>query len=204
MYAWQAAVEVVGVGLGTSLLYVIGEKKLDEEGELVGVGDAHVWVMEPDYTRVDIMKRVLAVEKAAESGEVPMCEYAQYPCGFFWDHADDDPAWRKNEIELDEDDAEELGKLARRYTIAHQNEQTAKEAKKKIGKDIAKIWDRLDAKGGKTRFEYGDVEYRVNDVVQKRQGAVDEKRLTADGIDVDKYRKDGYEIRYPKIVAEEG
>lgn len=77
-YKWQVAIEMLTTGLPA--LVIVGVK--DKDG---GIEDVHVkYVTEPPVSRVDVMKRVLAVVKAAGNAEMGLgvgdCETKRFPC----------------------------------------------------------------------------------------------------------------------------
>lgn len=208
-YAWQTSVEVAGLRkLGVSqVLFVTAEKLVsekDKERDNVTLGDIHVELIDPTYGTADIIKRVREVERLADDGDVPFCEFRQYPCAFWQDHDADDPLWADVVEDVDDEEVElELHIAVQEYEAMKQGEKECKEDKQKAAKKIAEIADELGVHGGKLKTS----QFVVTDVVQQRKGAVvveqvfDElgldRALLTDEV-LDKCRGT-FETRYPTI-----
>lgn len=78
-YDWQFDIEMISTGLpGVFCVGVMKEDKSD-------IDFIDAWFYEtPRRTPIDIMKRVMLIERSAEEAEgggvMPLCEYKQYPC----------------------------------------------------------------------------------------------------------------------------
>lgn len=204
-YAWQVSVESVGTSHVTDapeVLLLIGEKLANEDRSEVALGGVTCDYIPPPYSRGQIIKRVREVERYAREGEVPFCEYRQYPCGYFTDHDEvNDPLWREEIVDPPDEDVEKFDYAVDDYSVLHEAEKEIKKDKKAAAKVIAEFMDRWGAKGKKSRSK-GRV---VTDVVQKRQGNVDVGRLLSDkGIELSdeemsEYRGEDFEVRYPMV-----
>ena len=88
-YAWQLSVEMLGTGLPCVYVKALkaGKDGRDEDGNMTILGYAPIHVYrEPPFTLGNIKARVLKVEALAEREEIPECDYAMFPCGFWRDH----------------------------------------------------------------------------------------------------------------------
>lgn len=215
-YAWQTSVEVAGLKkLGvTQVVFVTAEKDVadgDANRDVVTLGNVEWHLLDPTYNLGAIVKRVREVERLADDGEVPFCEFRQYPCAFWQDHDPDDPLWKDVVEEVDAEDEVEFHAAIMEYEAMKTGEKECKEDKQRAAAMIAKFADDRGVHGGKLKTS----QYVVTDVVQQRKGAVvveqvfDElgldKSLLTDEV-LDKCRVK-YETRYPsvkKIKKDEG
>lgn len=202
-YQWQVSVEAA-VLKAKAVLFLVGEKIANEDRSEVTLGEVTTQLIDPPFTRAEIMKRVMLVEKYVREGEVPFCDFKQYPCGFWTDHDPDDPLWvEKVEVEVPEGEAEAWEYAVDDFLALHQAEKDIKKDKKAAAAKVMAFFDRWKAKGQKAshRGQY------VTDVVQVRKTApVAELILKDHGIELtdaelDEYRST-YEVRYPQIKGE--
>lgn len=207
-YAWQTSVEIAGLKkLGvTQVVFVSAEKEVaadDTDRDTVTLGNVEWHLLDPTYGTADIIKRVREVERLANDGDVPFCEFRQYPCAFWNDHDPDDPLWKEVVEEVDPEDELELHIALQEYEAMKQGEKECAEDKKRAAKVIAKFADDRGVHGGKLKTS----QYIVTDVVQKRKGAVVIEQVFDElGLDrallteevLDKCRG-SYESRYPSV-----
>lgn len=157
-YMWQMSIEMACTGLAG--LWVYGEK--DEEGELVledTAGDHPqktpklklVEQPEPPHSLLDIKRRALEIYRAVANGDIPECDFKQYPCGFY---REEDTACHWSP----EKKAEERAKIEElpvpESTITEF--QVAKSVATQSAEDLKEITERLkgmvkDRPGGKYR-----------------------------------------------------
>ncbi len=189
--ATQLSLEMAGTGLPG--LLACGIK--DEDGKVIKLETFSF--DEPPIALGSIKARALKVARYIDEGVLPHCDYAQFPCQFYYLH-DGEEVHKKKEV-TGVDDETEWDQAAAQYDSANRAEKQVKERKKEAAGRLAKLFDAAGKKGGKVEI----TGYVINDVVQVRKGSVSEKALKEDGIDVEKYRGEGYEMRYPKIDAKE-
>ena len=202
-YQWQISVEAAGLGVG-EVLFVTGIKEANEDRSEVTLGEVEMEMMMVPYTRADIIKRVMLVEKYAANDEVPFCDYAQYPCGYWTDHDPDDPLWQeKVEVEVPEEEVDAFQYAVDDYNTLHAAEKEIKAEKKAAAEKIAEFFNRWKAKG--QRAKVGG--WTVTDVVQVKKTVptveliLKDKGIEMSEAELDEYRRT-YEVRYPTIKGE--
>lgn len=181
-YKWQMSVEMAASGFKG--LWAYGEK--DEKGELVieSGPPPRVHTLRhpkvelvpqdtPHFFLADIKRRALKIYKAVINGDIPECEYRQFPCGFYQD--DGTLCGIKKE-------AEELP-IPQRIVDEY---LAAKRVKADAEADFKEISDRLK---GMVKDKTGD-RYKAGKLIfEKRAGrkSIDKKKLAQDGVDVNAY-----------------
>ena len=167
----------------------------DDEGKVVSLQTFSFDT--PPVSLGKIKAKVLKLVGLIDEGVLPSCDYAQYPCQFYFLHEGEAVHKKKDVERVGEDDEAEWDQAASQYSSANRAEKQIKERKEEARDRLAKLFDQRGEKGGKVET----AGYVINDVVVERKGGVDEKKLKEGGIDPDEYRKPGYEMRYPKIEA---
>lgn len=202
-YQWQVSVEAAGLGVD-KVLFVTGVKEANEDRSEVTLKGVEMEIITPPFTRADIIKRVRLVEEYAAGGDVPFCDYAQYPCGYWTDHDENDPLWQKKvEVEVPEEEIAEFQYAVDDYNVLHAAEAEIKKDKKAASKKIAEFFDKWKAKGQKAKV--GGL--TVTDVVQVRKTALATEEILKDyGVELteeelNKYRST-YEVRFPQVKGE--
>lgn len=183
MYAWQVAVEMLATGL--PMLYLIGKKKIEGDGEdrkVVGVEEVipYLWeVGEEPWGLKDVKARVLAVEGYAARGEVPACPLPfMYPCGFWRDHDEPDRTIEDERLEF----------LVESYARAKANEGAHRDEGERIKKDVDARLRELGVKGGECGgWEIARVETRPGNVSWASAYKALSKQ-TGERVDEEKYR----------------
>lgn len=212
-YQWQVSVLMRGAGQVLGLpylpfLFVVGEK--DDNGKLVGISIEQV--DEPPIKWAQVIGKVMGIEKRVLDNNPPDCDKPlMYPCPFYPYHDEE------SGLEVDETKLFLLESLAAEYDRhgAIAKEHNAK--KKAIAKEIQAFFDDefgvlvLDPdKRDTTKDENTGSRtvltpnLKVTDVGYWGEGDVDATLLAKDGIDAGKYRKPGYEVRYPKVTKRAG
>lgn len=199
-YKYQVSAEIAASGF--PCVFIIGEK--DEQGVVYPDACKRFYIAEPPVPLAQLKLKVMRVLKAIELGDIPECDWAMFPCGFWQEHNTDSGVWAKIkgvdaatvDVEVDL-----LASLAEQYELGKEMEKDGKDKKKSATKGIIVAFDSADQKGG-TLTAKG---YEVKDYCEPRDGNVDwEALVKGEGLKVtdamrNKYRGDGYEIRYPKI-----
>lgn len=78
LYAWQ--VSTYGGFFGLPVMLALGIK--DGDGQVVNV--VTQMIDKPPYTMSQVKQRVIGIESCVKSGELPVCDYKQWPCPFSW------------------------------------------------------------------------------------------------------------------------
>lgn len=208
-YRWQVSAEIAASGF--PCVFIIGQK--DEKGVVYSDACERFYIPEPPVPLPQLKLRVMRVLKAIEDGDIPECDWAMYPCGFWQEHDTEQGVWAKVkgidaatvDVEIDL-----LASLAEQYELGKKMEKDGEAKKKAASKGIAVAFDSANQKG-ETLTAKG---YQVTDHIEPRKGKVDWEALIegeVEGLKVteamkDKYREDGYDVRYPKIkqVGDEG
>ena len=192
------------------VLYVIGVKPESKAEDVIDPTDvtySHKVYADPPMTVGQLKLRFLQVKAGIEGGELPDCDYAQFPCGFYRDH-DGQKVWEKDGA-LDASDlgidTEILDAFAGTRDRGVQLENEGKEQKKKAAQAITELLDRHGQKG----ITVHGKNWEVKDIVQGKTGRLDVKKLCeGEGLDLAdmkaKYTGEGYEVRYPKVKKIEG
>lgn len=153
--------------------------------------------------------KVMKVERMAASRDLPPCDMKQWPCPYYPEHDEEskDSIWfdkKGDAVEVTDQHIKEFDELASAYNHAKTREAAAKKNKEAAGKAMAKLWDKmkLEPKGV---AESG--EWIVEDVRYDKKGNMQYDKLKTDwdltDADLDKYRKKGSEVRYPKVTKKE-
>lgn len=201
-YAYQVSIEMAATGL--PCLFVVGEK--DENGDVQE--DKIVWDLyrEPPYTLPQLKVRVMKILAAINRGEIPECDIAMYPCGFWQEHdtTSKDSVWYKPPVSLlntdnSDVDVPSVTKWAEVYRQTLDAETKLKETKTEAVRELVKLFDEAGARG--STVDCGD--FIVEDYIGESKGRVDYKKLFKDkGItdeEADKYRSETRTLRYPKV-----
>lgn len=162
-YRWQISAYMHATGLEVVLVARNGDT-----GE-----DLFLYAEEPFYTLNDIKARVIVVEGRARSFttlDFP-CDQADYPCPFYYTHAND-------REDASAEEAEEIEAVGIAYSLAKQRERSAKDSA-----DVCR--DRLGVLLG-TRNKINAGRVRVTRFSQTRT-KLDKKSAEADGVDLSKY-----------------
>lgn len=201
-YQWQ--VSVLMHGLGLPFLFVVGRK--DDAGVVQEIDIEEV--DEPPVSLGQIKGRVLGLEARLGSGNEPKCDIPfMYPCPFYQLHE------QEAGLEQGVDDVKLilLDSLADEY---ERHGRVAKEhnaKKREVGAAIQAFFDEEFGTVEITAETAGDdrpkrsmllSRNRVTDVQYWQDGEVDPELLAKDGIEVDKYRKPGGTVRYPKVTPQ--
>lgn len=198
-YAYQVSVEMAATGM--PCLFVIGEK--DEDG--IVKPDKIMWdfYREPPYTLPQLKVRVMKILAAIDRGEIPPCDIAMFPCGFWQEHdtTSSESVWFKPEVvEVRNDELDDpipgLDELALKITEGKARKANGEEQYKSVTKALQEL---VDERGLGGQVIIGK-KFRIKEVVQQKKGNVDWKKLCeAEGISQetqDSYRKDGYTTRW--------
>ena len=191
-YAWQASVEMAASDM--KLVYGIGRKD-PETRKLVEFTDKLYY--DAPYSKGQIKKRVAEVVTMTKEEDMPHCEYPMFPCAYWPFHTETDPAWAKDQVVLDGDQAAIFEEVIARYEKARATIADAEKDRKEAGHAFSMITRELELKGGE-RIIGGETEVTF---VKQNRTRVDWKKLAADHeIDPSEY-EEGYEVVYPKKVA---
>jgi hypothetical protein len=132
-YSNQVTIQMAGTGLPCMFVAALKEKggdlARDSDGNLV---TKVVFFRETPVPMGQIKARVLKVEAAYRRGELPDCDYNQYPCQYFFLHDDDDDKPEKKDkpvITLSGKDATKLNALCEEYLRGATLERSGKEFK---------------------------------------------------------------------------
>lgn len=172
-YSTQLAIQMYGTGLGA--VFIVALK--DEDGELTDQWKID-YFDEPPVNMGAIKAKVAKVEGYVARGEMPGCDWNQYPCQYYFLHDEpevSEPTELGSGVESDMFDT-----ACQEYVKGQALEKEGKALKKKFGDIIKKWFDDAGKKGEKV--ETG--RYRVTDVVMHK----------------DEYVMPAYEMRYPKIT----
>lgn len=178
-YRWQQSAYMLATGLELTMICRNGDT-----GE-----DHYLYAETPFYTHNDIAARVLVVEGRARSFttlDFP-CDQADYPCPFYYTHAND-------REELDGEEAEAIEGLGIAYQIARGRERDAKAAAELVRDDLRKLL------GTRDRIVAGRVKVTTYDTTRTK---LDKKAAIADGIDLSKYESTSTSTTVRVTVREE-
>lgn len=144
-YATQVTIEMAGTGL--PCLWVMGLK--DDLGTVVKY---HIErITEPPLKIGAIKAKIAKVENWSSRGELPACDYDQYPCQFFYLH--DDGEGEGEEPAADGKDTE-LELWASEYIRGKDMEAAGKALKQPAGEHLLKLLEQ----GGKKKWSTESVE----------------------------------------------
>lgn len=203
-YAIQVSCYMKATGL--PFLFIVGLR--DDDGNLVKGSDAKA---ELDITEVDepptpwpqIMGRVLGVEGRVQKGEPPDCPQPfMYPCPYYQLHEE------KPGVELPPTERLLFDSLAAEYLRHGKLAEEHKDKQQEVGRNIAQFFDDKGLATSPAGENTGKVEsksadgqqYHVTDVRYWKRGFPDFDLMEQDGIDLDKYRRPGSEVRFPRIT----
>lgn len=168
-YLWQTSVYMTALELEGVLVF----RNWEDDNPLTNT--AYFYMEKPHYTRLQLMERVMQVEKWVADDTVPVeCNVYEYPCPFYYLHPPEDRE------EVDAEEAEEIGRLAEEYDRLG----------KKIGSDTKRRKDvatgLLERLGERDRIEATG--YRVTRYVGSHK-ELDRTQFTVDypTIDIDSY-----------------
>lgn len=203
-YAWQVSIEMITTGL--PCVFVVAEK--DDDGCVypdVTPPQVHFF-REPPYPIGKVKARAIKLRGLVDRSEIPECDVAQFPCGFYQEHDTTQGVWAKvkaTEGATLDIEVALLDSLAEQYLEGHKMEKDGKEKKAAASKGLAIAFDSAKAKGTTIA---GDV-YEVKDQVNPKKGNVvwedlikGEFKKEVDDKTKDKYRKPGTEQRFPVVT----
>lgn len=131
-YRMQVSIEMAGTGL--PCLFVVGLKNVDEG--MVCDQFVTTLIEKPPIGIGEIKLKVLQIEKWAKKGELPPCDYDQYPCQFYHLHDEDND---QGGTVVDED--LEVDAILSVYVKGQRLEKQGKELKKPAGEELLKIME---------------------------------------------------------------
>lgn len=201
-YKYQVSVEMAATGL--PCLFGVGQK--NEEG--VVTDDKIEWELidTPPIPLPKLKLRVMKTVSAIEAGEIPECDQAMYPCGFWQEHdtVSESSVWFKEPVAVltkdnSQVDVVQVDKWATVYSEVLEAEKKLKETKAEAVKELCKLFDEAGARGATVNC--GGI--TVEDYIGEAKGRPDYKKLLKDkGItdeEVDAYRSETKVMRYPKV-----
>lgn len=189
-YMYQVAAQMKGTGLGC--VFAVGHK--DKDGVVFEVGVEYIDVLPVKW--LTVIQKIKAIEDVIGDRieNLPCEKPLMYPCPFYKLHEPD-------EIPMVEDDTERrlVISLAEEYERHRVAEKHHKDQKQRAGAAIAEFFDGRGEAGGKVRVGH----WQVSDVSYVTEGPIDPNKLTEafPGIDLSKYRKPSYTVRYPKVTG---
>ncbi len=185
MRLYGAGLELQGLELN-GLIMAIGIK--DDDGVVQKVKQFQYSFDDLPVTLRDLKRKVMRIEAAAVSGEMPPCvEPLQYPCSFFFIH---------DEKEIMVSDNEFLELMANKWRAAKVREDAAKKDRDEAGAMILSTLDEMEREKGEA-VQVGD--WVVSDVNQTNKGRVNWKKMADDGNAVDGYRAKETKVRYATV-----
>lgn len=201
-YKYQVSVEMAATGL--PCLFGVGQK--DENG--VVKDDKIEWELidTPPIPLPKLKVRVMKAVAAIEAGEIPPCDQAMFPCGFWQEHdtESESSVWFKKPVSMmtasnSDVDVVQVEKWATVYSDVLEAEKKLKETKTEAVKALCELFDAAGARGATVNC--GGV--TVEDYIGEAKGRVDYKALfKAKGIteeEADTYRSETKIMRYPKV-----
>lgn len=193
-YPWQVSAQMKGAGL--PCVFVVGHKGKD--GKVYEI-DYRI-LDEPPIKWIDVIKKIGAVEKGTvEDTDCP--SPFMYPCPYYPLHNPDLSKGNAGIVVMNDDNSIQTERVlflslveeVERHRTSEKHHKEMKERAQKAAND----WlDERALKGAK--LDIGP--YIVNDNVSPREGPVKADKLVADGIDITKYKGDGYEVRYVTLT----
>lgn len=130
-------------------LLVIGIK--DDDGKVVRLEGK--WIHEPPLTLGQIAARIMRIEKGIKAGQIGECDYAMFPCPFYFLGCDDSRDANTTPVEMVEDKV--LESLCVEYDKGRQMEKEGERKKKAAMEGIKKAMGEDDAAKGK-KMEVGE------------------------------------------------
>lgn len=202
-YKYQVSVEMAATGM--PCLFIVGQK---DKNRIVKP-DKIEWelITEPPIPLPKLKVRVMKAISAIEAGEIPPCDQAMYPCGFWQEHdtESESSVWFKKPATaaLTKDNSKVDVVQVEKWAVVYQDvldaEKKLKETKAEAVKELCELFDKAGARGGTVNC--GGV--TVEDYIGEAKGRVDYKKLfEAKGItdeEADKYRSETKILRYPKV-----
>lgn len=202
-YKYQVSVEMAATGM--PCLFIVGQK---DKNRIVKP-DKIEWelITEPPIPLPKLKVRVMKAISAIEAGEIPPCDQAMYPCGFWQEHdtESESSVWFKKPATaaLTKDNSKVDVVQVEKWAVVYQDvldaEKKLKETKAEAVKELCELFDKAGARGGTVNC--GGV--TVEDYIGEAKGRVDYKALfKAKGItdeEADKYRSETKILRYPKV-----
>lgn len=202
-YRYQVSVEMAATGM--PCLFIVGQK--DENG--IVKEDKIEWelITEPPIPLPKLKVRVMKAIAAIEAGEIPECDQAMFPCGFWQEHdtESESSVWFKKPAaamlttDNSKVDVVQVEKWGVVYQEVLEAEKKLKETKAEAVKELCDLFDAAGARGGTVNC--GGI--TVEDYIGEAKGRVDYKALFKDkGItdeEADKYRSETKIMRYPKV-----
>lgn len=205
-YEWQFATEMISTGLPG--VFCIGVKEeLDDGTTEISFIDVQFYT-EPPKGKIDIVKRVMEIERganAAEAGDgLPndgLCEYAQFPCGHFQRHKLEgvhapDAAANKRKAAGEKRgvvewvNPNEAEPTVEQMAIMEFNRAKTLEGQFKSAKDDVGLKDIFTGVKGDW-WDAGPYEVWIEGKVGAMDWSKVQAQMKSDGIDVDKYVNDG-------------
>lgn len=202
-YKYQVSVEMAATGM--PCLFIVGQK---DKNRIVKP-DKIEWelITEPPIPLPKLKVRVMKAISAIEAGEIPPCDQAMYPCGFWQEHdtESESSVWFKKPATaaLTKDNSKVDVVQVEKWAVVYQDvldaEKKLKETKAEAVKELCELFDKAGARGGTVNCGGMTVE----DYIGEAKGRVDYKKLfEAKGItdeEADKYRSETKILRYPKV-----
>lgn len=210
-YKYQVAVEMHSTGLPCVFMIAVSDKETHEITDY-----EYIIITEPPIPLNLVKLRVMKIEAAAARGELPDCDYAMWPCGFWRDHDTEQGVWvtskkgksKQREKKGEAVKAEDVGLDVDKLELHVRNlirtrdiiENLGPAAKKEAQGEIDKLFDKAGQKGGRITTPNFD----VNDIVTSNPGKIDWKAYayelggTDDG--AEKHRGKGWDLRYSKVI----
>lgn len=204
--AWQTSVEVATTGL--PLLFVVGWK--DPETKIVTDDVEYIVPDKPIYSKGQIIARVMKLVRAIEAieagtGELPECDYAMYPCGFYALHNLESGVHAKAETPKADEVLTKSAAIKLRATLAlwRGDIKTMNAAKERVDghREAIELLLRANKVEGAVQCGSTKIAYTPESTTRKfKRGAVE--RMVADGLPVEAYREDSKRKAYVTLTDE--
>jgi len=204
--AWQTSVEVATTGL--PLLFVVGWK--DPETKIVTDDVEYIVPDKPIYTKGQIIARVMKLVRTIEAieagtGELPECDYAMYPCGFYALHNTESGVHAKAETPKADEVLTKSAAIKLRATLAlwRGDIKTMNAAKERVDghREAIELLLRSNKVEGAVQCGSTKIAYTPESTTEKWKPKADEA-MARDGIDVAKYRTTGKRKAYVTLTDE--
>lgn len=193
-YKLQVTAQMKGAGLPA--IFCVGHK--DKNGKVYEI--KYEIVDDLPVKWMEVIGKINEVEKRIKDSTLdgPDCELPlMYPCPYWRLH---DPDLKGVPVMLSDENSEltertlliSLGEEYERHKAA---EKHHKELKTKAAQGVQEWFDGKGLAGEKVEVGYWEIE----DYKQPMPGGLDEEKMVKDGVEVEKYRKPGWTMRYPKV-----
>lgn len=188
-YSMQLSIEMASTGLPG--LFILGLKDKDNPDN--DCGEFKFYFYDTPPVNIGIIKAKVALAEAwVARGELPPCDWAQYPCQFYYLHEEDDTKLVK--VVSNPERRALFDGYAEMYDKAKAAEA---EAKRKKEEAKAFLLEELDNNKVVARGLLGGDEWVVQDVSYDRE-QLSEKKLKEFGHDPKRYMTKVL-VRYPKV-----